>query len=217
MMPHAIARILLVICTMLSQAAITLYADDFKDPYADYDETAALDMEIEENLATPVIQQPEKAPIVKYMTALAHQLKQRYKVETMRAGEVIVVTIPSDDLFLPNDTLLSPDAPSMLRPLLPLFRDPDLFKLVYAVHTDNTGSPEYIDNLASARNQSIYAWLMDVAKVNPDLFIINYDMGDSRPLTDNNSRANRALNRRIEFFLVPGPKLITLAHTKKLK
>lgn len=216
-MPNATGRILIALTVMLSQAVTVMYAEDFKDPYADYDETAALDMEIEENLATPIIQQEEKAPIVKYMTALAHQLKQRYKVETMRAGEVVVVTIPSDDLFLPNDTLLSPDAPSLLRPLLPLFRDPDLFKLVYAVHTDNTGSPEYIENLASARNQSIYAWLMDVAKVNPDLFIINYDMGDSRPLTDNNSRTNRALNRRIEFFLVPGPKLITLAHNKKLK
>ena len=56
-----------------------------------------------------------------------------------------------------------------------------------------------------------------LAKVNPDLFIINYDMGDSRPLTDNDTRDHRALNRRIEFFLVPGPKLITLAHTKKIK
>lgn len=207
-----------VIAALLcAQSSSYLRADDFKDPYADYDETAAFDMEIEENLATPVIQQPEKAPIVKYMTALAHQLKQRYKVETLRAGEVVVVTIPSDDLFLPNDTLLSPYAPTLLRPLLPLLRDPDLFKLVYAVHTDNTGSPSYIENLASARNQSIYAWLLDVAKVNPDLFIINYDMGDSRPLVDNDTRANRALNRRIEFFLVPGPKLITLAHTKKIK
>lgn len=211
-----VTRGALLLALILSQT-VHLRADDFRDPYADYDETAALDMEIEENLATPVIQQAEKAPIVKYMTALAHQLKQRYKVETMRAGEVIVVTIPSDELFMPNDTLLSPDAPSLLRPLLPLFRDPDLFKLVYAVHTDNTGSPSYIENLASARNQSIYAWLMDVAKVNPDLFIINYDMGDSRPLTDNNTRDHRALNRRIEFFLVPGPKLITLAHTKKIK
>lgn len=206
-----------IILALCFGQAIAIHADDFRDPYADYDETVALDMEIEENLATPVIQKPEKAPIVKYMTALAHQLKQRYKVETMRAGEVVVVTIPSDDLFLPNDTLLSPDAPSIMRPLLPLFRDPDLFKLVYAVHTDNTGSQSYIEDLASARNQSIYAWLMDVAKVNPDLFIINYDMGDSRPLVNNDTRSNRALNRRIEFFLVPGPKLITLAHEKKIK
>lgn len=206
-----------IIAAMLVGLSLHLHAEDFSDPYADYDETAALDMEIEENLATPVIQKPEKAPIVKYMTALAHQLKQRYKVETMRAGEVIVVTIPSDELFMPNDTLLSPDAPTLLRPLLPLFRDPDLFKLVYAVHTDNTGSPTYIENLASARNQSIYAWLIDVAKVNPDLFIINYDMGDSRPLVNNDTRAHRALNRRIEFFLVPGPKLITLAHNKKIR
>ena len=206
-----------IIAAMLVGQSLHLHAEDFRDPYADYDETAALDMEIEENLATPVIQKPEKAPIVKYMTALAHQLKQRYKVETMRAGEVIVVTIPSDELFMPNDTLLSPYAPTLLRPLLPLFRDPDLFKLVYAVHTDNTGSPTYIENLASARNQSIYAWLMDVAKVNPDLFIINYDMGDSRPLVNNDTRAHRALNRRIEFFLVPGPKLITLDHNKKIR
>lgn len=211
-------RPVIAVLLALTSFTVTAYAaGDFTDPYEDYDESAALDMELEENLATPVVQQPEKAAVARYMNALAHKLKDRYKVETMRAGEVIVITIPSDDLFLPNDTLLSSHAPQLLRPLMPLFNDPDMFKLVYAVHTDNTGSPDYIDNLASARNQSIYAWLMDKAKINPDQFIINYDMGDSRPIVGNDTRAHRAMNRRLELFLVPGPKLITLAHQKKIK
>lgn len=192
-------------------------ADDFVDPYAGYDESVALDMEIEENLATPIVQTAQKEPIKRYMNVLARKLGQKYKVELMRGGEVVVVTVPTDMLFLPNDTLLSADAPAQLRPLLPLFHTPDMFKLVYAVHTDDTGSADYNAELSSARSQSIYAWLMEDGKVNPDLFIINYDMGDTRPITTNATRKGRRSNRRLEIFLVPGPRLITLAHQGKLK
>lgn len=207
----------LLLALALPIALAALADGEFIDPYDDYDESAALDMELEENLATPVVQMAEHQAVANYMKAVARKLGQRYKVELLRKGEVAVVTIPSDDLFLPNDTLLSPYAPDRLRPMLPLFRDPDMFKLVYAVHTDDTGSEDYIDMLAAARNRSIYAWLTEDAKVNPELFIINYDMGETRPLKPNTTRANRALNRRVEIFIVPGPKLIHYAHDRKIK
>lgn len=202
---------------LVAASPMVAMADDFIDPYADYDESAALDMELEENLATPVVQGPEKEPVKRYMRALAQKLGQKYKVELMRGGEVVVVTIPTDALFQPNDTLLGPDAAAQLRPLLPLFHTPDMFKLVYAVHTDDTGSEAYNDDLSAARSQSIYAWLMEDGRVNQDLFIINYEMGDSRPLAPNDTRARRAANRRLELFLVPGPRLITLAHQGRIK
>lgn len=206
----------IVLSLMMAVPSMVL-ADVFIDPYKDYDESAALDMEIEENLATPRVQPAEKDAVKRYMRALAQKLGQKYKVELMRGGEVVVVTIPTDALFQPNDTLLSPDAGAQLRPLLPLFHTPDMFKLVYAVHTDDTGSESYNDGLSSARSQSIYAWLIEEGHVNQDLFIINYDLGDSRPLAPNDTRARRAANRRLELFLVPGPRLITLAHQGKIK
>lgn len=197
--------------------AATAHADAFIDPYDGYDESAAMDMELEENLATPIVGNAEHASIARYMKALAERLGQKYKVELMRAGEVIVVTIPTDDLFAPNDTLLMPGAGTLLRPMLPLFRDGEMFKLIFAVHTDDTGSEQYKDDLSAARSHAIYGWLLDDGKVNDELFIINYEMGDSRPIVSNDSRVNRAKNRRVELFIVPGPKLITLAHNNKLK
>lgn len=207
-----IAAVALIVTTVASMSAA-----EFIDPYKDYDESKALDMEIEENLATPPVQLADKEPVKRYMKALAQRLSSKYKVELMRNGEVIVITIPTDRLFLPNDTLLSKEAPGQLRPLLPLFNTPDMFKLVYAVHTDDTGSESYTDELSSARSQSIYAWLMDEGHINPELFIINYDMGATRPMYSNDTRVNRAQNRRLELFLVPGPKLITMAHQGKIK
>ncbi|MCM1337598.1 MAG: OmpA family protein [Candidatus Amulumruptor caecigallinarius] len=215
--PFSKAITLLTVALMAAVLPVTARGDNFVDPYANYDESAALDMELEENLATPPVQPAEKEAVKRYMRALAQKLGQKYKVELMRGGEVVVVTIPTDALFLPNDTLLSPDAAAQLRPLLPLFHTADMFKLVYAVHTDDTGSESYNDDLSSARSQSIYAWLMEDGHVNQDIFIINYEMGDSRPLAPNDTRARRAANRRLEIFLVPGPRLITLAHEGKIR
>ena len=33
-------------------------------------------------------------------------------------------------------------------------------------------------------------------------------MGDTAPLESNDSRKGRAANRRVEFYLIPGPSLI---------
>jgi len=189
----------------------------FEDPYANYDEAEALDMDLEENLATPIVEKAEHKAVANYMKAQADRLKNDYIVELMRNGEVMVVTVPTDKLFFPNDTLLMPDGPKVLKPLLRLLSDPEMFKLVFAVHTDDTGSPEYISGLAYARSQTIYSWLIDDQKIDDRQFIINYDMGEISPLVPNDSRKNRSRNRRIEFFFVPGPKMITLAHSKKLK
>lgn len=191
--------------------------DAFEDPYAGYDEAAALDMDLEENLATPKVGKNEHKAIVKYVGAQADRLKNDYIVELMRNGEVMIVTVPTDKLFFPNDTLLMPEGPKVLKPLLRLLSDPEMYKLVFSVHTDDTGSPEYISELASARSQTIYSWLIDDQKIDERQFIINYDMGEIAPLVPNDTRANRSRNRRIEFFFVPGPKMITLAHNRKLK
>ena len=88
-------------------------------------------------------------------------------------------------------------------------------KIVYAVHTDNTGSVSYNMNLSHERNNSIYDWLLD--KINEDLIVIPYEFGDTDPIDTNESRNGRKNNRRLEIFLIPGPKLISLAQKGELK
>lgn len=133
----------------------------------------------------------------------------------VRDDEVILITIPSDELFLPNDTLLAPSAPARLSPIVSLLRDPEMMKMVYAIHTDNTGSPNYNMYLSHERNNSLYDWLLD--NISEDQIVIPYEFGDTEPMVPNDTRDGRAENRRVEFYLIPGPKMITLAHKGLLK
>ncbi|MDE6858937.1 MAG: OmpA family protein [Duncaniella sp.] len=190
--------------------------DNYVDPYKGYDESAFMDMELDQNVMTPVVGKNEHSSVKRYMNRLAQDLaKRRYIVDMTRNDEVIVVSIPSDELFLPNDTLLAPDAPAKLSPIISLLSDPEMMKMVYAVHTDNTGSPSYNMYLSHERNNSIYDWLLD--NINEDLIVIPYEFGDTDPLVANDTREGRRENRRIEIYLIPGPKIITMAHKGLLK
>ncbi|ROS88380.1 OmpA family protein [Muribaculaceae bacterium Isolate-039 (Harlan)] len=185
------------------------------DPYKDYDETRFMDMSLDENILTPAVGKNEHAAIKTYMTRLAQDLaKKNYIVDMTRNDEVVVVTVLSDDIFLPNDTLLSPSAPSQLTPILKLFSDPFMMKMVYSVHTDNTGSAPYNMRLSHERNNSIYDWMLD--NINEDLIVIPYEMGDTDPVAANDTRDGRRENRRVEIFMIPGPKMITLARKGQL-
>lgn len=188
----------------------------YVDPYKDYEESTFMDMDFEQNLLTPEVGPDEHGAIKKYMTRLGENLaKKGYIIDMERNDEVVVVTVPTDDLFLPNDTLLIPSGLKKITPVLTLLSDPEMFKLVYTVNTDNTGSREYNMRLSHQRNNSIYDWLLN--QVNEDLIIIPFEMGDTAPVEDNHTRTGRAANRRVEFHLIPGPKMITQAHKGLLK
>lgn len=202
---------------MIALSVVNLMAkDDYVDPYKGYDESAYMDMELTQNVMTPIVGKKEHSSIKRYMSRMAQDLaKRNYTVDMTRNDEVILVSIPSDDLFLPNDTLLAPSAPAKLSPIIALLQDPEMMKMVYAIHTDNTGSPSYNMYLSHERNNSLYDWLLD--NVSEDLIVIPYEYGDTDPLVANDSRSGRKENRRLEIYLIPGPKMITLAHKGLLK
>lgn len=190
--------------------------DKYEDPYKGYEESAFMDMDFDQNIQTPEVGEGEHPAIKIHINHIADNLAKRgYIVDLTRNDEVIVVTIPTDDLFLPNDTLLMPSGLSKMTPVVDLLKDPEMFKLVYTVNTDNTGSQQYNMWLSHERNNSIYDWLLN--RVSEDLMVIPYEMGESEPIEKNDTRKGRAANRRVEFYLIPGPKMITLAHKKLLK
>ncbi len=202
---------------LLFAASISAIAkDNYEDPYKGYDESLYMDMELNDNLMLPKVGNKEHSAVKLYMNRLAQDLARRhYTVDMMRNDEVVLVTIPSDELFIPNDTLLAPVAPTKLMPIVSLLKDPEMMKVVYAIHTDNTGSSSYNMYLSHERNNSIYDWLLD--NISEDLIVIPYEFGDTEPLVPNDSREGRAENRRVEIYLIPGPKMITLAHKGLLK
>lgn len=193
-------------------------AQAYTDPYKDYSEEYFMDMDFLPNLATPAVGAKEKPAIRKTVLEAANSLKSKFTVDLMRDDEVFVVSIPTDELFLPNDTLMTDGVDDILDPLLDKMKDPMAYKIVIAVHTDDTGSVTYRENLSTARLNSVYDWFMnriDEGLLDEKTLIIPFAMGGSMPLSPNNSRTNRRENRRLEIYFIPGPSLISAAHKVK--
>lgn len=188
----------------------------YTDPYDGYSEETFMDMDLEPNIATPVVPDDEKATVAAFVEQLAQKMNNKaYVTELMREGEVMVMTFQSDKLFMPNDTLLTDDADKLLKPLFKLMKTPDLFKVVITVHTDDTGSDYYREQLSTSRLYSIYEYLLteaDDGKFDADIIIIPFALGSNDPVEDNDTRRGRAANRRVEFYFVPGPGIIKAAH-----
>lgn len=130
-------------------------------------------------------------------------------VETYRNKEVLLITIPASSLFAPNDTNLLPSAATLLTPLKRYLSEPDFYRVLMVMHTDNTGSAQYRDNLTEKRSNAVFEWFANQG-LNTE-FLFPYAFGDDDPLVENNSMSNRNKNRRLEIYLVPGTKMLEQA------
>lgn len=215
---HKALSALCMFAIMLLAGHLSAAAQD-ADPYPDYLEEVFMDMDFEQNLATPAVPANLHSAVTSYMRNTASQfqkklpeaLKKVISVDMTRNGEAFIVTYPADELFNPNDTLLSKYADRSLQELLPLMKDPYLYKVVYSVNSDDTGSETYRYSLTDARMNSLYDWLLkkiDDHKIPEEIIIIPETSGSLRPLTDNKTRENRRKNRRVEFYFLPGPRLM---------
>lgn len=210
----------ILLCIIFSAVSFTSKAQSDDNPFDGYDEEVFMEWTFEKNIATPVVEKSEKKAISRYMKQLGEQLTmKKYNVEMMRQGEVMIVSLPTDEVFAPNDTLISARGNELLTPLLNLMKEPYMLKIVYTVNTDNTGTEEYLEWLSDSRNASLYDWFIDMidqGKMSEDIVLIPYSMGASMPLAENDSRAGRLRNRRVEIFFIPGPEMIQKAKQKKL-
>lgn len=190
-------------------------ATEAYDPYDDYAEDLYMDMDFEPNLATPIVPDEAKQELKKIIRASAKKLKEAgLQVELMRDGEVIVASIQSDNMFNPNDTLLCFNGKRELSKTLVEMKNPDRFKIVISMNTDNTGAREYRNSLSQARLNSVYEWFLDnidSGNISEDLIIIPFSFANEDPIAENTSRKGRALNRRLDIYFIPGPEIITEA------
>lgn len=130
-------------------------------------------------------------------------------VETFRNKEVLLVTIPASKLFAPNEVELRKNASQFLAPLKRYLKEPDMYRVLLVMHTDNTGSETYRESITEDRSDAIFDWFVDSGVDTRYLF--SYAYADEMPLVENNSMANRDKNRRLEVYLVPGKKMLEQA------
>lgn len=134
------------------------------------------------------------------------------RVENIRNKEVLVITIPAENLFAPNSTTLREDAAKYLEPIKRYLHQPDMWRVMLVMHTDNTGSPIYREKLTEDRVLAVTDWFENQSNLDTS-YLFPYALSDARPVpqTPNTSMANRNRNRRLEIYLVPGEKMIEQA------
>ena len=199
-----ILRISLVLLTAVvfalpSQAAKKKDTGEF-DPY-----TAS----IEENIKTPEVPEKLKERVTAAMTKLQRTFSNGgYKAEKVRDGEVVVVTVEASKLFGANSTELRDNAAAVIQPLIPYIKRTDNYKVVIAVHSDDTGDAQYADRLTADRASAIDNFITS-RMGGGESGLIPYGLGFDEPVASNTGIRNRAANRRVEFYFIPTADFIS--------
>lgn len=178
-------------------------------------EPDALEMSVDENHATPEVPKKAKTYVVTAMDQLRrHLVKNGMTIEPLRDGEVLEITIPCSVLFASGSLELKKAGAEFLRPLGMVAREPNRYKMLVTVHTDDTGDDAYADSISAARANAIddYLWQLAGEK---ETNVIPYGIGKDEPRLPNTSRTNREANRRAEIFIVPDDGLLEMAGVKR--
>lgn len=176
----------------------------------------SFDLSFGENIEQPVIGKKAAVPIKEHMKQISTTLSKHFKeVSLQRNGEVVMVAIPCSSLFYPNKSELKESGKKYLRPFLNLLKYPTMYKIVVAVHSDNTGEEDYRFELTDARASAIDDFLCSESEEQGEN-VIPYGLGSEEPLVSNNSIQDRAKNRRVELYIIPEYQMIERAKSGKL-
>ncbi|MDJ0702335.1 MAG: OmpA family protein [Leptolyngbyaceae cyanobacterium MO_188.B28] len=117
------------------------------------------------------------------------------------AGSPLKVTLPSDLLFEDNQEKLRANANSILDRIIPDLAKYPGAAILISSHTDNQSDVNISREITFQQAISIERHLAQSLGQTHHLVPVGY--GQTRPLTSNDSAANRQRNRRIEIIIEP--------------
>ncbi|MDE6854216.1 MAG: OmpA family protein [Muribaculaceae bacterium] len=190
---------------LLLHGTVALGAEEPFDPFS---------VDIESNICHPSVAEKHSVKIAGAMASLRRALAERgYAASGVRKGEVVMVTIPCARLFAPNSTELTDSGQKQILGLLPYIKRCDNYKVIIAVHSDDTGDSEYADRITESRAASIDKFI-SAQEGTVECVIVPYGLGADEPLASNSGVRNRAANRRAEIYFVPTQHFIDKARRK---
>jgi outer membrane protein OmpA-like peptidoglycan-associated protein len=133
------------------------------------------------------------------------------KVE--RIGEGIRVTFDEANpdgskagvYFATNKYDITPNSKLALDKLIKIFSEYAETNLLIEGHTDDVGTDAYNLSLSERRAEAVSNYLRNSGIASARLITKWY--GESQPVADNTTAANRALNRRVEFVITANEKM----------
>ncbi|MDB5246339.1 MAG: hypothetical protein JWQ40_733 [Segetibacter sp.] len=139
----------------------------------------------------------------------AKEIAQIPGAEVKRVGEGINVTFESGVLFQVNQSTISPTAQTKIKDLANVFsKYPDSYILIEG-HTDATGTSEHNMQLSEQRAKSVASYLQSQGIASTRIKTAWY--GENQPKVSNDTEANMAQNRRVEFAIYANEALIEKA------
>ena len=115
----------------------------------------------------------------------------------LRAGEVMSF----DNIYFASGSAnLKPESYPILDSVAILLRDNPSARMQIAGHTDSDGGESSNQTLSERRAQSVHQYLTSKGIAGNRLTTVGF--GESNPVAANNSAANKARNRRIEFTVL---------------
>lgn len=140
-----------------------------------------------------------------YMDTQEAKLRQRLAntgVSVTRDGDQIHLNMPGNILFATNSTQLTQGRDVLTSVALVLKEFNKNYAMVSG-HTDNVGSSSYNLQLSEARAISVKNYL--ISQGAPADKLLAQGLGESSPITSNNTEQGRAMNRRVEITIAPTP------------
>ncbi len=148
--------------------------------------------------------------IDKYMDIQVVNLSRELKNATVRKEkESIRVTFESGVLFALSSADLGIVAKANITRLADVLNKYSETLILVEGHTDNTGDMSFNQMLSANRAKSVASFLISKGVNSSRLNTKGF--GPSRPVVDNTTSANRALNRRVELVVYPSDDLVKKA------
>ncbi|TLU67737.1 glycine zipper 2TM domain-containing protein [Thalassotalea litorea] len=122
------------------------------------------------------------------------------KVVRQQDGSIKLI-MPSNITFGNDETMVNPAFVNTLDAIAEVLKQNDNTRIRVIGHTDSIGKAEYNQGLSVQRAAAV-ATEMRVLGVAANR-IASMGMGESQPLADNSYANGRALNRRVELYIVP--------------
>ena len=110
----------------------------------------------------------------------------------------------SNILFDFDKSDLRPEAKAELDKLAATLDASKEYEIIVGGHTDNIGTEKYNMGLSERRAQSVVKYLL-MKGVN-NAYVGSHNYGETKPVAPNDTKANRQLNRRVEFEVAKARK-----------
>ncbi len=100
-----------------------------------------------------------------------------------------------------NKATIKSESHAALQDAARIMQDNPTIRVEIQGHTDSKGSDEYNQNLSERRAQSVVTYIVQNFAISASR-LVGKGYGESNPIASNATEEGRALNRRVEFFIL---------------